>query len=62
ILTRFLDHRYEASSASEQRLFETLLGFPDPELQRLLIGGEDQNDSDLLKLVRSIRSAARNIA
>ncbi|MGH8498506.1 MAG: succinate dehydrogenase assembly factor 2 [Methylococcales bacterium] len=62
ILARYLDCRYEATDAGEQQLFETLLGFPDLELQRFLITQEDPSDSDLLNLVRTIRSVAANSA
>lgn len=62
ILSRYLDCRFEAATLEEQQLFEILLAFPDPELQRFLITQEDPIDSDLLNLVRNIRSVAANIA
>lgn len=61
ILTRYLDRRYECTTGEEQRLFEILLDYPDPKLQRFLIAGEDPSDPELLNLVRTIRSLAADI-
>lgn len=61
ILSRYLDHRYDDAPFEEQQLFETLLSFPDPELQRIFIAQEDPSDPELLNLVGTIRSVAANI-
>jgi antitoxin CptB len=61
ILSRYLERRYDQAPAGEQAGFETLLGFPDPELQRFFIAEEDPGDPELLNLVRTIRSVASNI-
>jgi antitoxin CptB len=61
ILSRYLDCRYGDASAEEQRLFEALLSFPDPELQRFFIAQENPTDPELLNLVRIIRSVAARI-
>ena len=61
VLSRYLERRYDSAPDAEREIFETLLDFPDPELQRYFIAQDDPDDPQLLNLVRIIRALAPNI-
>lgn len=60
LLGRFLEKCYPALSPNEQQVFEQLLTYEDQVLYEWLLGGEQPEDVDLLKMINMIRANARS--
>jgi antitoxin CptB len=55
LLTGWLDKEYSVVSNADKSAFQRLLALPDPELARYLLAGETSRDSDIARVVQSIR-------
>ena len=57
LLNGFLARRYRALDSNGQRVFNTLLAYPDSVLLELLMGRMAPADRDIAGIVREIRNA-----
>jgi len=55
LLSGWLDKEYSVVSNADKSAFQRLLALPDPELARYLLAGETSRDSDIARVVQSIR-------
>jgi antitoxin CptB len=55
LLERFLDAQYDATDASRQRAFATLLEMEDPDLYACLLGQQEAPTTELKDVIESIR-------
>lgn len=58
LLSRYLDAVYPDATAAEQRGFERLLAYQDPELYALLTGRDRVDDEEIDGVVQRIRRDA----
>lgn len=55
VMSAYLEHHYPTASATERRLFRTLLELPDPELFGLLVGRGAAASAELEAFVERLR-------
>lgn len=62
LLEAFLHEGYADLAPDEAAAFEALLGLPDPQLLRYLLGLESPDDQGWVRVIARIRRAAVNPA
>ena len=60
VMTRYLETQYTGSNQVEKDCFKSLLDMQDPDLYALLLGQTNSPDSNIQRLVDSLR--AQNIS
>mgnify|MGYP006422369165 CR=1 FL=1 len=55
LLSRYLDAVYPQADAADQRGFERLLGYQDPEVYAFLTGRAQVEDAEIDRVVQRIR-------
>ena len=58
LLNNFVDKKVESLSSEQKQTFELLLSYPDQTLLDLLLGNTVSSDTEIVALVKSIRSTS----
>lgn len=60
LLQAYVEHRYHAADAAQQKAFESLLGYPDQLLFDYLLGNSKPSDPGMAHVIKEILSSAQD--